>query len=299
MNHRIKAGIHYIRRTFDEAAILAIAAKLAFDPDPHFSESELAVIAAMQRAHPSAGGDPKTLGHWLAEMNERQIEGVISNTKGVLHEMEFVRIENEDGDSVHAALYPDTNHPDTDVVFVDDATGLSWDVQLKATSDVSYVQDWIDSHPDGHIVVTSELAERMGLSDSQMTDNELTFRTEHVVDRLVDTDPHSDIWHYFPSLSAVSLSLVVWSLGQRYRAGEISFDRFKWMLAQATGWKIAKIGLLTLAMSIPGLNIATGAMLVARMMFSGAGMAKALSRSGARRRSNDGLACATAAPTSR
>ena len=145
MNHRIKAGIHYLRRTFDEAAILAIAAKLAFDPDPHFSESELAVIAAMQRAHPSAGGDPKTLGHWLAEMNERQIEGVISNTKGVLHEMEFVRIENEDGDSVHAALYPDTNHPDTDVVFVDDATGLSWDVQLKATSDVSYVQDWIDN----------------------------------------------------------------------------------------------------------------------------------------------------------
>lgn len=284
MDRRAESGVHFIRRNFDEAAILAVAAKLAFEADPQFSESELAVVAAMQRAHPSAGGDPQELGHWLAGMDENQIRGVINNTKGVLHEMEFVRLENEDGDSVHAALYLDTNHPGTDVMFIDDSTGETWDVQLKATNDHSYVQEWIDDHPDGHIVVTSELAQRMGLSDSHMTDHELTVRTEDIVDRLVDSDQHSDIWHYFPGLSAVSLSLVVWSLWQRHRRGDISLDAFKWMVARATGWKVAKIALLTLAMSIPGLNIATGAMLVVRMMFSGAGMVKTFSSSNAVRR---------------
>ena len=275
MGRKTESGVHYIRRNFDEAAILAVASKLAFESDPHFSESELAVVAAMQRAHPSAGGDPEALGHWLAGMDAEQIEGVVNNTKGVLHEMEFVRLENEDGDSVHAALYPDTNHPGTDVMFVDDSTGQTWDVQLKATDDASYVQDWIDHHPDGHIAVTSELADRMGLPDSHMTDHGLTVRTEDVVDRLVDTDDGSDIWHYFPVLSAASLSLVVWGLWQRYRCGEISLHRFKWMVARTTGLKITKIGLLTLAMTVPGLNVVTGAALVAKMIFSGAGLVKA------------------------
>jgi hypothetical protein len=104
---RVDSVVHYIRKNFDEAAILAVAGKLAFEWDPHFSESELAVIAAMQRAHPSAGGDPEPLGRWLAGMDEDQIQGVVSNTKGVLHEMEFVRLENEDGDSVHSPLLGD------------------------------------------------------------------------------------------------------------------------------------------------------------------------------------------------
>jgi len=271
---RAEPAIHYVRKNFDEAAILAVAAKLAFEQEPHFSESELAVVAAMQRAHPAAGGDPQALGHWLAGMDEHQIEGVVSNTKGVLHEMEFVRLENEDGDAIHAALYPDTNHPGTDVMFVDNATGQTWGVQLKATDTASYVQNWIDSHPGDHIVVTSELADRMGLPDSHMTNHALTVRTEDVVDKLVHTDHDSDIWHYFPLMSAASLSFVVWGLWQRYRRGEIDFGRFKWMVARATGMKAAKIAVLSLAMTVPGLNVATGAVLVARMLFSGADLAR-------------------------
>src|SRR5688500_4011172 len=116
---RTESRVHYVRRNFDEAAILAVAAKLAFEPDASFSDSELATIAAMQRAHPKAGDTHEALGDWLAGMDDGQILGVVNNTKGVLHEMEFVRIENEDGDSVHASLYAATNHPGTDVEFHD------------------------------------------------------------------------------------------------------------------------------------------------------------------------------------
>ena len=32
------------------------------------------------------------------------------------------------------------------------------EVQLKAINNQSYVQDWIDSHPAGEIIVTNEIA---------------------------------------------------------------------------------------------------------------------------------------------
>lgn len=273
-----KAAVHYIRRNFDEAAILAVAAKLAFEENPDFSESELATIAAMQRAHPQAGDSTEELGSWLSAMNDDQIQGVVNNTKGVLHEMEFVRLENDDGDAIHAALYGSTNHPGTDVQFVDIDSGDTWSAQLKATDDASYVQDWIDSHPDGEILVTSELAARMDLSPSGLSNEHLTARTEDVVNQLLEAGSESDLWDYFPALTVASIALVVWELWTRHCKGEISLSQFKWMSAKVTGMKAGKIALLTVAMMIPGLNVVTGAALVASLLFSAANTVKVVSR---------------------
>lgn len=271
-------GIGYVRRNFDEAAILAVAAKLAFEDGVDFSDSELATIAAMKRAHPQAGQTHEELGEWLASMDEGAIAGVVSNTKGVLHEMEFVRLENEDGDSVYASLFEHTNHSGTDVSFMDKDSGASWEVQLKATDQPGYVQDWIDAHPDGEILVTSELAERMGLPSSGMSNEELTVRTDEVVDRLLKVDESSDLWDFFPTLTAASIGMVVWELWQRRQRGEISHQQFKWMAVKVSGMKAGKIALLTAAMMVPGLNVVTGAALVASLLFSGAGLAKALTK---------------------
>lgn len=273
-----EAGVRYVRRNFDEAAILGVAAKLAFDANPYFSESELATIAAMQRAHPQAGDSTQELGGWLNAMDEGQIQGVVNNTKGVLHEMEFVRLENEDGDAIHAALFGSTNHAGTDVRFVDMDSGESWSAQLKATDDASYVQDWIDAHPDGEILVTSELADRMDLPQSGLRNDALTARTEDVVDQLVDAGTGSDLWQYFPALSAASIALVVWELWKRHRHGEISLSQFKWMAAKVSGMKAGKIALLTVAMMIPGVNVVTGAALVASLLFSAAQTVKTVTR---------------------
>lgn len=262
--------VHYIRRNFDEMAILVVATKLIVEDSPHFNESELATIAAMQRAHPAAGSSQEELGRWLADMDEDQILGVVSNTKGVLHEMEFVRIENEDGDSVHAAMFESTNHPGYDIEFVDADTGATWQAQLKATDSTTYVQDWINEHPDGEILVTREVAEKMGLPDSDLSNEELTARTEDVVDKLLEAADDSSLWDYFPGLAAASIGLVLWSLFQRYRNGEITLQRFKWLAARTTGMKASKIALLTVAMMVPGLNVITGAAIIVSLLYSGA-----------------------------
>jgi hypothetical protein len=275
-NGRAAPAVQYVRRNFDEAAILAVASKLAFEVDPSFSESEQATIAAMMRAHPQAGDSPHGLGEWLARMDDGQIQGVVSNTKGVLHEMEFVRLENEDGDAVYASLFTDTNHPSYDVQFVDTETGARWEAQLKATDNEAYVRSWMDAHPDGDIVVTDELASAMGVRTSGLDNEALTAKTEDVVDRLIEATDEDSLWNYFPALTAASIALVTWGLWQRYRHGDISLQRFKQLLARATGLKAGKLALLTLALSIPGLNVVTGAALVVGLLFSGAGIVRAM-----------------------
>jgi len=265
----------YIRRNFDEVAILTVATKLAFTADPVFDESEQATIAAMQRAHPQAGTTVAQLGDWLSNMEPDQITGVVNNTKGVLHEMEFVRLENEDGDSVHAALFDETNHEGFDVTFIDTTTGEEWEAQLKATYSASYVNHWIDAHPDGEIIVTDELAGSMGMETSHLTNSELTSRTQDIVDQLLEASDDDSIWDYFPYMTASSLGLVVWGIWQRYRAGEIPLARFKWLVVRATGMKAGKVAALSLAMSIPGLNVVTGAALATRLILRGLSMKEA------------------------
>lgn len=276
MTSRSSAGASYVRRNFDEAAILAVATKLAFEEGARFSDSELATIAAMQRAHPQAGQTHSELGQWLAGMEEGQIAGVVNNTKGVLHEMEFVRLENEDGDSVYASLFESTNHTGTDISFIDKDSGTGWEVQLKATDNPGYVHDWMDAHPDGEILVTSELADRMHLPSSGISNDDLTVRTDDVVDRLIKADENSDLWDFFPALTAASIGLVIWELWKRRKSGEISSQQFKWMAARISGMKAGKIALLTAAMMVPGLNVVTGAGLVVSLLLSGANLAKAI-----------------------
>ncbi len=266
--------LRYVRRNFDEAAILAVAAKVAFESYPDLTDSDLATVAAMRRAHPSVGPSHADLQDWLSGMDPNQILGVVSNTKGVFHEMEFVELENGDGDSVYASLFPSTNNPGFDVEFINRTSGETWAAQLKATDSSAYVQSWIESHPDDQILVTEELATEMGLPSSGLPNEELTVRTESLVDTLIDAEDGANIWAYLPGLTAVSISLVVWELFQRHKSGDISAAQFRQMTARAAGLKGVKIAGLTLLMAIPGINVVTGAALVYSLIFSAASVAK-------------------------
>ncbi|WP_156501986.1 hypothetical protein, partial [Erythrobacter sp. HI0063] len=209
------------------------------------NEVDEAVLAALRRAHPAAGDTEEELGRWLAEMDEAQLSGVVSNTKGVLHEMRFVALENSDGDTIFAAQFEAINHPGYDVVFSDHASGTEWVAQLKATSSEAYVEEWLEQHPDGEIIITSELAERMGLQDSGFANAELTADTEELVDQLISAEQNDAIWEYIPGLTALSIAAVVYEMHRRLLRGEISRDEFIWMTAKATGKSAARVLVLT------------------------------------------------------
>lgn len=265
----MSAAVHYLKKNLDELMIMGCLIKLAFENQPDFSDTDFAVMDAMRRSKNELSvASPEELGNWLSIMNEEQIGGVVNNVKGIYHEMEFVRLENGDGDAVYASLYETSNHPGTDVIFTDVGSGATWASQLKATDDSSYVQEWIDEHPDGEILITDELAEKMDLPSSGLSNANITADAEIVVDKLVEVSQQDELWNYFPALSVASISLLVWALWQRYKKGEISVRRFKWMAASLTGVKAVKFIAIFSLLVLPGVNVVTGAALAGNLIYS-------------------------------
>ena len=262
--------LQYLRTNLDEITIISSLVALQLEADPsELSEENLMVLSVLERATPSLQGVPiEEVRNYLASMNEDQISGIVSNVKGILHEMEFVRLENEDGDNVYAAMYESTNHPGFDVYLVDNNTGESWDIQLKATDSESYVEDWIETHPDGEILVTEELASEMGIGSSGLSNEQLTVNVQDFVDKMLSVDTSSSIWDFFPALSVVSISIVLVELWERRLRGEIDTDQFKVLAAKTTGLKISKIILLMTLLAIPVVGQVTGALLVARIILN-------------------------------
>ena len=265
----MNANIRYFAKsTWDELLILGTLAKVTYDNATYFNDEEYAVLAALRRTTPDlSNASPEEIGDYLRTMNEDSIVGVVNNTKGVLHEMEFVALENEDGDTVYASLFADPHHADTDVQLTDSATGSVYEVQLKTTSDPSYINEWLDQHPDGDIIVNSEMADKMGLASSGLSNQQLTLTTEDFLDKALAADDDS-LWDYVPFLSVASISWIVWGLWQRYCQKLITLDEFKQLAARATGIKVAKISVLVLLLSIPVVNVVTGAALVAHVITS-------------------------------
>ncbi len=263
-------GLQYLRKNFDSAAIVSALSAVALTDDAAALEDrDYAVLAALRRSNSVLENAPlPEVQGYLRGLDDDQVPGLVSNVKGILHEMEFVRVENEDGDSVYASFFDATNHPDTDVQFIDESTGEAWEAQLKATDDASYVTDWIDRHPGGEILVTDEIARRMDLPTSGQSNDQLTTDVEDFVDKMAEADDADTFWDYFPALSIASMSVVVWELWQRHRRGEINWEAFKRLTARATGLKLAKIGIIGLLLSIPVVGQATGAVLVAKLLLS-------------------------------
>ena len=130
----MKINHKYLKKNFDSMAILSVFGKVMVGNMIEPSIDDQMVISAFRRFKKDfADASLEEMGQYLATKDESQIEGVVNNVKGILHEMEFVQLENEDGDSVVAALFHDTNHPGFDVMMIDEKTNETWEIQLKTT----------------------------------------------------------------------------------------------------------------------------------------------------------------------
>ena len=257
--------VKFIKTNFDE--LLIIGAFASIQNGFGTSKIDEAVLSAFQR-YSSKTQDLESVQTYLDSLSEEQITGVVSSVKGILHEMEFVKIENSDGDSITAAMFPETNHKGFDVVMNNSTTGDTWEIQLKTTNNQEYVQEWLAKYPDGEILLSEEIASAMGLESSGFSNQELTVRVEDFVDQLISKGVSSSIWDFFPTLSLMSVSFVVMELYKRYQSGEISETEFKEMTVKATGIKVTKFALLMGVMCIPVVNVVVGAALVARVIYA-------------------------------
>ena len=257
----------YIKRNFDEAAIISALATIATSDASELTDNDHYILAALRRMkNDLSEASPEEIQTYLSSLSDEQIPGVVSNVKGIVHEMEFVKLENEDNDHIYASMFDQTNHPDTDILFIDSKTGDTWEAQLKATDNTEYVNEWIDSHPDGEILVTTEIADEMGLPTTGVSNDSLTTSVESFVDKMIHIDTQSTIWNYFPALSIASVSIILFELWTRYKNKEISLSQFKVFAGLATGLKVTKIALLATLLTIPVIGQITGALLIASFL---------------------------------
>ena len=261
----ISSTVKFLKTNFDELAI--IVSLQAIRDGFESTEQDQAVLAAFRR-YSGETQDIDSVRDYLNALSENQIAGVVSNVKGILHEMEFVSLENSDGDSVTATMFPETNHKGFDVVLNDYETGESWEIQLKTTDNTDYVKEWMDKYPDGEILVSEEIASELSLSSSGFSNEELTVRVKTFVDALISGGTNVSVWTLFPALSLLFISLVVIELHKRFRSGEITMEEFKSMSLRATGIKAGKFAILLAALNIPVVNVVVGAGLVAKIIYS-------------------------------
>lgn len=97
------------------------------------------------------------LGAYLSALDTDQFRGVVSNVKGIFHEMLVSATENSDGDGITTTIAGLTNQPGWDLEFAFE-DGTSRLVQLKAVNDASRIYEHLERYPGIDVMATDEVA---------------------------------------------------------------------------------------------------------------------------------------------
>ena len=109
----LKPKIEFLKKNLDEIAILGILSKVANDKVFVPTIDDEMVLQAFRRYKTDfQSASLEEMGDYLNAMDENSISGVVNNVKGILHEYEWVSMENSDGDSeIHLTTLSDNNYP--------------------------------------------------------------------------------------------------------------------------------------------------------------------------------------------
>lgn len=158
-------------------AIASVFANLINKASFELSEDGVLVLESLQRANPVLKEmSISEIGNYLAGMPEESIRGLANNVKGIYHELQYIKNENTDGDDVFASIFPSTNHPGADVILQKDGVDIA-ELQLKATDNISYIEEHFVRYPEIPILVTSEISETnpyiptTGISNEELEEN--------------------------------------------------------------------------------------------------------------------------------
>jgi len=133
---------------------------------------------------------------YLSQYDEIQAEGVLNNIKGITHELMYEQQENTDGDDITAEIFADTNHAGSDVILTNHHTGVTEEVQLKATDSIDYIKEHLDKYPDVRVLATDEVANELHIESTGISNDLLTHDVERVLNDLGMEGFDADVLDY-------------------------------------------------------------------------------------------------------
>ena len=267
----------FIQKNIDELAVISVISKLR-NKENLVTEEENIILEAMIRSSNKITDLDSAIefAKATAAKGTEALTGAASNIKGIAHELIYVKLENEDGDTVFAFMPENTNNPKFDVLTVNTETGEQKWEQLKTTMNSDYVNDWIEKYPgsEGALKVNVEMANKLGLNSTGIKDEELSLDVNDFLNKLINMDEStfSQIISTAPPLTIIAASFTVYGLYKRYQKKEISKQRFIFMATKITGIKAAKIITLLYLLALPGIGQVVAVYLIASLMFKALGV---------------------------
>jgi hypothetical protein len=164
------------------------------------------------------------LADYVASMSPEQLRGVVSNVKGIYHELLFVHANNIDGDEITARLFEATNHPGADVEFLVDGEVIR-SVQLKAVASTSSIVAHFQRYPDVELMATSEVAEQLeGVASSGFSNVALGENVRGVFDGLPGDSLVRDVTEGVATSALVSGAFMA---AKALRTGKVTSSELK------------------------------------------------------------------------
>jgi len=220
------------------AVVIAVTLQRLLDnSDRSWSVEENLVLDALRR---SAGelneASESELAEYIGSLSGEQLRGVVSNVKGIYHELLFVHAENLDPDEVSARVFEATNHPGADVEFVVNGDVID-EIQLKAVASKSSIYEHLERYPEIQVLATEEVANQLpSVESSGFSNTEITDDVNQVFTELDDDTLTEEI------LEGAGASLLVTgavAAAQVLRSGKVSHEQFK------SAFKDVSVGVVT------------------------------------------------------
>jgi hypothetical protein len=221
------------------------------------------ILEAIRRSTVDLDNDASVdeIADYIQNFDDDQIDGLVNNIKGIYHEIQFVYDENNDDNSIRAELFGETNHEGSDVILIDTETGEREYVQLKATFDVNYVREALEKNPDIRVISTEELAEKLEIESSGMSNDELNRKVEEAIENL---DNREDLLDYIPAATIWSTTFAILPLVNKYIKKQITKKDCLQGIAKITGYKAVRVAALLILLSTPLTAIPTSTYLIAK-----------------------------------
>lgn len=221
------------------------------------------ILEAIRRSTVDLNDDASIdeIADYIQKFDETQIDGLVNNIKGIYHEIQFVYDENNDGNSISAELFEETNHEGSDVILIDTETVEREYVQLKATDDVAYVQEALEKNPHIRVISTEELAQKLDIESSGMSNEELTKKVEDAIENL---DNRKDLLDYIPEATFWSTTFAILPLVNKYIKKQITKRECIQGITKITGYKAIRVIALLFLLSNPLTGIPTSTYLIAK-----------------------------------
>lgn len=153
----------------------ALVLNLLSEGEHTFSEAELDVLEAIRRSSGEmSGATNEEIAVHVQTMTPEQLLGFKNNIKGIAHEIQYARLENNDGDLFQVELFDATNHAGADVKLINIETGEVQELQLKATSYAAYVENHFAQYPEIDVLTTSEVSVDLGIETTGISNDQLS-----------------------------------------------------------------------------------------------------------------------------